>query len=208
MTSEMESALTTGNSPGYPPNFRQQVLLALSEAWAWLEAQGLLIPALDINGRNGFRVLSRRAQAVEHEADLAPLSAARMLPKDLLHPAIAAKAWMPFMRGDYDAAVFEAMKQLEILTRKAADQKGDLPAVQMVRKAFHEDTGVLTDPDAETSEKQALAHLFAGAFGVLKNPHSHRNVDLDDPADAAAAIMFASYLARIVEARVAALLLS
>ena len=66
-----------------------------------------------INGRNGFRIVSWRAKSVEAEADLAPLSEARMLPRDLLHPVIAAKAWMPFMRGDYDAAVFEAMEQLE-----------------------------------------------------------------------------------------------
>jgi hypothetical protein len=34
----------------------------LVEAWAWLEAQGLLVPAGDTNDRNGGRVLSRRAR--------------------------------------------------------------------------------------------------------------------------------------------------
>jgi len=201
---EVSVALSSDRT-GYPSTSHSEVLLAISEAWAWLEAQGLIIPDLGTNGRNGYRVLSRRAKAMESESELAPLSAARMLPKDLLHPAIAAKAWMPFMRGEYDTAVFEAMKQLEILTRSASAQNGELTAVQMVRKAFDVNSGILTDANAERSEKESLAHLFAGAFGVLKNPHSHRNVELTRPDDAASVILFASYLARVVEARAASL---
>lgn len=44
-------------------------------------------------------------------------------------------------------------------------------------------------------------HLFSGALGTLKNPHSHRNVQLENPADAAAAIMLASYLLRLIDDR-------
>ena len=38
-----------------------EVMFAIREAWAWLEGQGLLIPAGDGNGQNGWRQLARRA---------------------------------------------------------------------------------------------------------------------------------------------------
>src|ERR1700679_2398444 len=64
-------SLVPGQQPPYPANRRADIELAMTEAWSWLEAQGLLIPALDGNGRNGWRVLSRRARRFENEGQFA-----------------------------------------------------------------------------------------------------------------------------------------
>jgi hypothetical protein len=70
-----------------------------------------------------------------------------------------------------------------------------------MRRAFDVDNGPLTDRAAEPAERQAIGDLFAGAIGSYKNPHSHRNVPVVDPTEAAEIVMLANQLLRIVDAR-------
>jgi uncharacterized protein (TIGR02391 family) len=185
--------------PKYPTDRNQEIQLAMSEAWAWLEAQGLLVNAPGQTGGD-FRVLSRRARQFENEAEFANYAVSRMLQKDALHPKIAQTVWMAFMRNEYDVAVFQAMKAVEVAVREAAALPGEL-GVRLMRKAFDPKSGPLTDMVAEEGERDALSALFAGAIGTYKNPHSHRDVQLADPRAAVEIIMLANHLLRIVESR-------
>ena len=67
-----------------------------------------------------------------------------------------------------------------------------------MRKAFDKDKGPLRDKNCEEGERDARAHLFAGAIGGYKNPHSHRSVELK-PRDAVEMLVLASHLLGIVE---------
>ena len=186
--------------PKYPVERNGEIQLAMAEAWAWLEAQGLLVNAPGQTGGD-FRALSRRARQFENEAEFANYAVSRMLQKDALHPKIAQTVWMAFMRNEYDVAVFQAMKAVEVAVREASGLPGRLIGTGLMRQAFHPQTGPLTDMEAEEGERDALSALFAGAIGTYKNPHSHRDVQLADPRAAVEIIMLANHLLRIVDSR-------
>ena len=93
------------------------------------------------------------------------------------------------------------MKAVEVAVREASGLGSELPAVPTMRKAFGEG-GPLCDMSAEKSEREARAHLFAGAIGTYKNSHSHRDINLDDAQEALETILLANHLLRIVDVRI------
>lgn len=188
------------DSSAYPEGRRTEVQAALIEAFAFLEGQGLIVPALGNSGSHE-RTLSRRALSFADEAEYVGFRIARLLPREALHPEISEKIWLAFMRGDYALAVFEAFKRVEIQLRAASRADAGLSAVKVANFAFNPENGPLTDQESEGGERQASRDLFAGALGYLKNPYSHRDVDYDHPVEAASAVMFASLLLRILDSR-------
>lgn len=182
----------------YPRQHHFDIETAIREAWAWLIGAALLIPHPDF-AHSVYR-LSRRAKKLAKESNPKQVIGAKRIPKDVLLPFIREDVWALFHRGRYDTAVFEAMKAVEVTVRTASKLDKEL-GVSLMRKAFDPNTGPLTDMSMNAAEREMRAHLFTAAIGSYKNPHSHRNVALDDPDEAAEIIMLANHLLRIVEAR-------
>ena len=132
----------------------------------------------------------------KNEADMSESD----LPAHELHPLIAQKVWEIFLRGNYDLAVLEAFRQVEIAVREAGNYAEEDHGVPLMRKAFHKDNGNLADTNQPSAERIAMEHLFVGAMGYCRNPLGHREVNLS-AEEAVEMIFFASYLLRIVDSR-------
>ena len=182
----------------YPPAHQDSIRYALMEGWVWLEKEGLIAPKPD-EGRDSVFV-TRQGLSIEDPAALDAYRRENLLPKRHLHSLLAEDVWLLFSRGHYHQAVLQAFKAVEVAVRNAGGYPAASYGIDLMRQAFHVTQGPLTALDELLPEREATAHLFAGAIGLYKNPQSHRNVPVtaDETAEI---IIFASHLLRIIDAR-------
>lgn len=186
--------------PDWHRGKRDIVRLAIAEAWAWLEHEGLLVPARDREPRSGSYVLTRRCRDIKTRDDLSAYRQAGTLPEGLLHSRHAGTTRSLYRGGHYDTAVFQAFKEVEVAVRRKAMLPDSLIGVDLMRKAFNKDGGPLSDMTLEPGERQAESDLFAGAIGHGKNPNSHRERETTRQ-EAARLIVLASHLLDVVDRR-------
>jgi uncharacterized protein (TIGR02391 family) len=178
---------------------RENTRHSLAEAWSLLETLGLLARDTNQNGEWVF-VTRRGHEAAKSRETFERGRRAALFPPDVLHVDLRGAAYDALIRGNFQQAVAEAFRVVEVRVRNASKREG--VGASLMRSAFHEDTGPLRSDAPDKGERQALPHLFAGAFGWVRNPASHRDVSMDDVNNALEQLMLASLLLRITDERI------
>ncbi len=175
---------------------RQEVLQRLIVAWRWLERELFIAPQ---PGNVNWAFITPRGKEVLESQDFETYKKGHLLPSEGLDLVLVRKVKQAFIRGDYDTAIFQAFKEVEVQVRKKAGLSNSNIGVALMRTAFNPDNGPLTDKNTDKGERVARMELFASAIGTYKNPSSHREVDFADPKEAADIIHIANQLLRILK---------
>lgn len=175
---------------------RQEILQRLIVAWKWLERELFIAPQ---PGNVDWFFITPRGEELLESQDFETYKKGHLLPSEGLDPILVRKVKQAFIRGDYDTAIFQAFKEVEIRVRKKAGLSNSDIGVSLIRTAFNPDNGPLVDKSSDKGERVARMELFAGAIGTYKNPSSHRDVVFDDPKEAADIIHIANQLLRILK---------
>lgn len=179
----------------------QAFLRAITEAWDWLVAHSLLSGPARQHRSDAF--VTRHGRRLLTDADgLARLRAEERLDVDL-HERIASRVRSQYLIGEYEAATFLALREVEICVRELAQiPEGVVGSNRLMQRAFAPEDGKLgplADPAQDASERGGTMALFWGAMSLYKNPLSHRQVNYDDPTVASEIVLLADLLLRILD---------
>jgi uncharacterized protein (TIGR02391 family) len=189
---------------GTSPDFRawagqdcEEVNERFMMAWMWLEHELFIAPKPGQSGDWAF--ITQRGKKILEDQNFETYQKGNLLSSEGLDPILVRKVKPTFIRGDYDTAVFQAFKEVEVRVRKKAGLNKNDFGVDLMRTAFKSPSGLLVDAKATGGEQSARMELFTGAIGSYKNPSSHRDVDFTDPKEAADIVHLANQLLRIVD---------
>jgi uncharacterized protein (TIGR02391 family) len=195
----ISSGLFEANGYTFSIKTKSDVQRVIGRAWKALEDAGFIEEPDPYNGKNGFRVPSAEGRSAHAAADYIGVRMRSKFSREMFHPALPDAAWNAFAAGDYDTAVFEAFKSVEVAVRaKGGYTDRDFGSVLM-KKAFDPENGPLRDKSASRLRRNARCDLFAGAFSEIRNPKGHNDPTITDAIVAAEELMTAGVLRRIVD---------
>jgi uncharacterized protein (TIGR02391 family) len=200
-----ESLANSFTPMSFRPNPQQHEVMnrinkAGRSAIGLLERWELIEPAADMNGRNGYVVLTGKGRGTTERTDFERVRVRGLLRSEMLHPLLRGKPYDDFVADHLDAAVLEAFKTIEVEVRTAAARPDGEHGKDLMFRAFVMN-GPLAKAGETKAECEALAGLFAGALARFRNPGAHTRRSFTDVLEAIEELMVASRLLRIVDER-------
>ncbi len=110
-----------------------------------------------------------------------------------LHPDIYEKCWEFYTNGDYDNAILNATKAIEVAVRKKSGLPDHLAGTAIMGQAFGSDNPKLLYSTVK-SEQEGMRSLLCGIIGVYKNPQSHRFVGIEYKSECLGIMLMCSSL--------------
>jgi uncharacterized protein (TIGR02391 family) len=142
---------------------------ALAEGWAWLMTHGLVAWNPSQSSPDALRITRLGEQTLKDSG--ARLVAAERLGV-ALHQRIAQQIEEQFLLGQYDLAVFAALREVEIRVRELAAAPESLLGVKLMQQAFSVNApGPLLDTAADPGEQEAAMNLFKARLDCPRIRH-------------------------------------
>ena len=191
----MITAVNPAGVLGRLSNLPREVCRVSHQGLGWLRSRGLIARTPGQTADAAIFVTRAGHDALKHGLDRVRAEA-RL--QEGLHPLLERRCRRQFLLGEYEQAVFVAMKAVEVKVRELGDFGEEVTGVDLMNRAFGPN-GPLRDQGAVKGEQEGTRMMFAGAYATLRNPTGHREVNYDDVAEAAEAVTTASLLMRILD---------
>lgn len=103
--------------------------------------------------------MTRRGQRLKSRDEFDAYRKGKLIPKTQLHRLIASEVYPAFLRGKYDTAIFEALREVEIGVRAAGKFGPTDLGTELMRAAFKptEKKGQAMTPGPLTDTKLPIA---------------------------------------------------
>lgn len=102
-----------------------------------------------------------------------------LMPESYVHPILIKKCFSLLNSREFDSAVMQAFKSVEVVTREKIGAPNDMFGERLLKKAFNADDGILTNMKLPKSERCAFLNYITGAFSFYRNSSAHRDIELD-----------------------------
>src|SRR5258707_6829273 len=110
-----------------------------------------------------------------------------------LHLDIHTRCWSLYTQGNYDDAIFNATKAIEVAVRRKAKLPDEVVGADLIIRAFKPDNPILTYSGVK-AEQEGMMALLRGIIQVYKNPHSHRHVGIQNKSECLGILLMCSNL--------------
>ncbi len=101
------------------------------------------------------------------------------MPETYVHPTIVEKCFSLLGSEEYESAVIQAFKAIEVSLRNKINAPKDQFGERLFKTDYSPENGMLTDMSLPKSERFAFYNYISGAFSFYRNPSTHREVELD-----------------------------
>ncbi len=132
-----------------------------------------------------------------NDADVSPDISVQP-PQVVLHPDMYARCWNLYTQSDYDNAVLNATKAIEVAVRKKAQLADDVVGVDVMTQAFKPNNPLLQYSTVK-AEQEGMMALLRGMIQVYKNPQSHRFVSMQDASECLGILLMCSSLLSLID---------
>lgn len=114
-----------------------------------------------------------------------------------IHPDILSMCWDLYAAGNYDEAILNATKALEVAVRTKANLPQSCVGVDVINTAFSLKKPLLRYSKID-AEQEGMMSLLRGIIQVFKNPQSHRFVGVQDKSECLSVLLMCSNLMYVV----------